>query len=742
MRRLKPVVFYGAQALVVAVALVLVLRLWEQRLEVPLGYDSDALFYTALVKATAEDGTTHLRHLGMPFGVDIVDWPQATPFDFTVMRLLFAVSGTPGIAINLYWLLSVVGTGVTATFALRCLGLEPSLAFGLGYLYALSPCAFNRNVHHITLVFHFVPLIALLALTLATGEPERLRRGGRVAVLAACLLQGLSYAYYSFFSCVLLVAAGALGWLRTRRADVVQLAAAGLVVITIATGTSLAPSVLYWRAHGVNAELQYKYASQADVYGLKIRDLLVPIPDHPLAAFRAVAARVKEAHFPADNENTIGKLCTLGSLGFLILLAVSLGSASGAFRGGWAEFGGPAALTLVALLVAQIGGFGSLFSLFVSPDIRAYNRIVVFIAFFSLFALGLALARLQAAVLARGWAPPALLRGGVLGLLLVAVVDQASTTGILQARAGYGSRYDLDREFVARVESQLPKGALVFQLPHTIVPIEDVPTHMSTYAHAHAYLHSRSLRWSWGAIAGRNGGWQREVQRLPARSLVKTLAMAGFSGIWIDRFGYEYDLQPSSDFKPRPNPEAALAHAVGVSPETSLDQRYAFLSIEAIRQSLISDFGPDGYARAREEVLRPPLVPRFIEGFGEEDGDATQPWRWCGARGRIVIKNVVDRERDVLVTARLRCPGPQPQPVEVQAGSFTDKLMATQEGIVLRRAASIPGQRRLNIRFSCPDRPVSPRAEERCFQLLDFQATDQKPADFTATVAEQKDEEE
>ena len=44
-------------------------------------------------------------------------------------------------------------------------------------------------------------------------------------------------------------------------------------------------------------------------------------------------------------------------------------------------------LNLAAVLLATIGGFGSLFALLVWAQIRGYNRIIVYIAFFSIFAL-------------------------------------------------------------------------------------------------------------------------------------------------------------------------------------------------------------------------------------------------------------------------------------------------------------------------------------------------------------------
>jgi hypothetical protein len=740
----RSVLYYAGVVAAVAAALVVTLRLWERRMEVPFLYEGDGLFLTVLAKAVVQDGFRHFRHLGMPFGVEFADWGLGMPFDFAALRALAIAFGEPGTALNAWWLLSVVATGVFAAFSFRALDLGPSLAFGLGYLYALSPYAFFRNVAHIVLVYHFIPLIALLAIRTAEGRPERLVRVPRAAVLLGCAAQGLSYIYYSFFSCVLLGAAGALGWLRTRRIATLKLASAGLFLILIGTAVGLAPSLLYWREHGRIPDLRYKVPRESDVYALKMRHLLTPIPDHPFAPWRALAKAAAAAGFPDENENATARLGTVGSLGFLGLLAYAVGSAAGLVRGGRKRLAAAAALTLVSLLLAQVGGFGSLFNLLVAPDIRAYNRIFVFIAFFSLLAAGLGLERLQAVVSSRYPAQSAIVRGGVLLLLLLAVFDQASTTYLRSLYAGYMHQFDIDRDFVRRLESRLPKGAMVFQLPHTNTPYETVPTGMGTYNHGRAYLHSRSLRWSWGALIGRNANWQAEVQRLPPVELVRTLALAGFSGVWIDRFGY-YPEGPAPPDGRRigagPNPETAIARVAGEAPERSLDGRYVFVSLESVHHRLLSDLGPGGYENARQGVFGPILVPRFFEGFGEQEGDVTELRRWCGTRGRLVLKNRLDREREVLVTAQLRSPTPRPQPVEVESSQFRDGLVATQRGSSYRRTAFLPARQRLQIHFSCPDRPATGPEAERCFELVDLKVVDLSPApDITVPIEDLADE--
>ena len=83
------------------------------------------------------------------------------------------------------------------------------------------------------------------------------------------------------------------------------------------TATPLVPSVAYWTRHGRNPALAYKTTAEADFYGLKIRQLLIPIDEHPIGAFRAMAAKVNRASFPIEAEGTTARIGFVGSAGVL-----------------------------------------------------------------------------------------------------------------------------------------------------------------------------------------------------------------------------------------------------------------------------------------------------------------------------------------------------------------------------------------------------------------------------------------
>ena len=56
-----------------------------------------------------------------------------------------------------------------------------------------------------------------------------------------------------------------------------------------------------------------------------------------------------------------------------------------------------------------------------------------------------------------------------------------------------------------------------------------------------SFLHTRSVRWSYGAMKGRPADWAAELVGVPVADLVSRLAAAGFDGVYVDRFGYADD---------------------------------------------------------------------------------------------------------------------------------------------------------------------------------------------------------
>ena len=80
---------------------------------------------------------------------------------------------------------------------------------------------------------------------------------------------------------------------------------------------------------------------------------------------------------------------------------------------------------------------------------------------------------------------------------------------------------------------------MIFQLPYMLFRESPMVGQVTSYDPFRAYLHSETLRWSFGAMRNRDADiWQRRVTVKPLHTLVEAVAAAGFSGIYLDRYGY------------------------------------------------------------------------------------------------------------------------------------------------------------------------------------------------------------
>ena len=552
------------------------MRLWNYDLRVPISYWGDSLYLSTLVKALTENGWNfYIPRLGAPFGMETVDFPLGCNLDFAIIKLLSIGVSNPFLLINLYWLLTIGLSGAFACLFFRSLHLSRGASICFGTLYAIIPFVFFRNIAHLDLVSFIVPVGAYLATSLAQCAPfqtassdaQMNRRSGTTRTLlfglCLCVVIGFTFAYWAFFTSVLIFFGCLIGWSRYRNKATLAVTLAYLVIIAIVAIANISPSLVYWYKNGTNTALAYKSPAETDVYGLRIRQMLTPIPNHPFSAWRAVNRKMIAAHFQNDaNETMDSALGTLGSIGFLLLVCAMLVGDKGAVLGD-SRMRLLASFTLGLVLLAEVGGFGSFFNVFAIDEFRCYNRVSPFISLFSFGALALVFDRLLAF-----W--PLLLRLSVVTLLLTfGAVDQIPLSEFSH-RTSRERAFYIDQASIARVETLLPHGAMVFQLPDTPFPLDAGVNHMLPYDNARAYLHSHQLNWSWGSMAGRHQNWSHLTAQLPPRQFLDQIISSGFQGILLDKNGYKDGMLLNE-----------LTQRIGTPHVVPLDARWVFFDLRA-----------------------------------------------------------------------------------------------------------------------------------------------------------------
>ena len=416
MRALAP---YLLGVAITVVAAVVLLRLPEADLSVPFTYGGDVMFYLAVVKSLIEHGWyLHNDSLGMPFGADLHDFPMPDNFSYAVLKVMALVLRDPGLVVNLFFLLTFPLTTVAAFWALTRLPISTGPALCCALLYSFSNYHVNRSVNHLMYTAYFaVPLVLALALRLSQATP---RPRGVVAGLAICIVTASTGgAYNTCFAVFVLGGAAVLRALESRswRAAAAPLAFAAFTLLVMVA--NVLPTLLYRAEHGT-VEVAQRITHDAETFALKPAQLVLPICEHRVPALADLRARYNAG--PLHNENLDCTLGFVGAFGFVALLAWLLfgRAAQGprtAARRLWDHL---SAFNALCLAVGTVGGLGALVALFVSPQIRGYNRISTFLLFLSLCATALALERLAAAArgsLAGRWAVRAALAGLTVCLL-------------------------------------------------------------------------------------------------------------------------------------------------------------------------------------------------------------------------------------------------------------------------------------------------------------------------------------
>ena len=715
------------------------MRLWELDLAVPVVYAGDAIHGNVLAKALTE-GTWnyYIPRLGAPFGMDAVDFPIGCSLDFAVIKILTAIVHNPFLSVNLYWLLTIGMAGAFAAFLFRSFQISHLVSASFGALFAISPFVFYRNISHWELGQFIVPAAAYLGIDLArrsvfgTAEndrPSEERRTPRrilLVRLAICVAIGLTYIYWAFFACIVIAIGCLIGLFRFRNQKIVLVALLYMTIIGAASVADISGSLLYWYRNGYNREaVQFKNPAETDIYGLRIRQMLMPIDDDPLPLMRSVREKVDAAGFPNDtNESSSAALGTIGAIGFVILCCVAVGRPQGRILGD-DRLRLLSGFVIALVLIAEVGGLGSLFNVFVVHEFRAYNRISPFIALFSLAAVAI----IVDAFLAGRKSYLYWLLGGC--VLIFGAFDQIPIAEIggegpmispPAAGVGYGTvvsnqpnekrRFYEDKFFIGQLESQLPAGTMIFQLPHTEFPLDGGHERMLPFDQARAYLHSKTLRWSWGAMSGRNHDWTKVTAELPLDQFIERIIFAGFGGLLIDRYGYK-----DSEV------EQSVLGYLGPASKFDLGGRWVFFDLRAFRDKLEGSLSSEERAR-REELAKRPTRVEWLPSFSVLENYPDKSFRrWCGRNGIIRFINDSSGRQVIDVTGKLQQFNPGSFNLFAERESQQRQFVLYAEPIQFHDSFDLQPHSSVEIRmrFDGPLLVVPGDTRELAFQTIDFQ---------------------
>ena len=565
MKARSDALFAGAAMVLALVGAALVLELWRADLRVPFAYTGDATLNLTLIKDVLENPWYfHNPDLGAPNSQELYDYPVISQetLNLLLFRILGLGTGDPALVINLFFLLTFPLTALTAFIVLRRLDVSRGIALVIALLYAFLPYHFQRGEVHLFLAAYYaVPLGAYLALAVFRGDRlfGRWRPTLITAVMCTVVATASGSGYYAVFTVVLVVVAALLRFVARRDREALVAGGAVVAAILAVSLVQLAPTIVYRAANGTNDQVAKRFWFESENYSLRLTNLLLPVDGHRIGAL----ARWKD-EYTTQIPQTEARSATLGlvaSLGLVWLIAVALAACAGVGRR--YELGlhaGLAALTVTAVLVATTGGL-STFIAVIWPQIRAWNRLSVFIAFFSLVAVALLLGLLERRLRAPVFA-------GLLALVLAVGVYDQTTKAYVPPYEAVEAAWNDDAAFFSALEDRLPADARIVQVPYEPFP-EPVNTPVGIYEPAKAYLHSDDLHWSWGAMRGRPEDWAATLAGKPAAEVVAAAREEGFTGILLDRLALGAAAQAT---------ETDFGRVLG-NPAQPPDDRYVFFRL-------------------------------------------------------------------------------------------------------------------------------------------------------------------
>lgn len=289
----------------------------------------------------------------------------------------------------------------------------------------------------------------------------------------------------------------------------------------------------------------------------------------------------------------------------------------------------PAAVLNVSLfLFASAGGFAVLFSIFINPTIRGYDRVAPLLLFFSLFAVSLGVARIEAWVYQKGGrALSGVFYAGLLCLTALGLADQYGAQFVNQDHLGNMLREQQRyAAFVQEVEERLPEGAMVCVLPNATIGVRHpgVPEADGYKPH----LFSKNLKWSTGGFSLESQKWYEAIQAGSSEEAVENLMKSGFDGIWIFKAAYPAAIE-----------EILEQHRArkGVEVFESPGKRFALVNLTERRKAYVNAMGAEAYALQRKEFLEAPFNPIALgasrpitPGTRSEDSAGSAVHLWAG----------------------------------------------------------------------------------------------------------------
>ncbi len=562
MQLIKRLFPYVLAPILSVLAIVLITKSWRLDFNIPIfSYQNDAMFYLFVAKNIVDTGGFFtnpfigLPHLTQPFS--IYDFPiQSDLFNLLIVQLLSKFFHNPFAVVNYYFFITFALISLSSFAVLRHFKISNFVALGISVLYAFLPYHFLRGTWHLFLSnYAIIPLTIMVAIWITSDKIRAISINSKqqysfdfnryffVAFLIAIFAanNGVYYAYYSIITFLFALLIRILKYDKVfDKSNVSPLLLCCTIFLCLVV--LYLPTLRYQIENGVNFQVGIRSSSESEFFGLRLIDIFIPVQDHYLKYFAEIKVAFNQRLFGGNDfpERSSSSLGIIGATGFISLLIWVVGKNysknNSLIKKTIKRFGleeqedlinDLSALNIFSVFFALSGGFVILISL-VIPTIRSHARFCVFIGFMSLFFIALIFDKIisKNQNRKRVYAQIAIFVVMILGIFDQVGAKNSDYPQTEKMKLEYFNHHN----FISEIEKVMPDSSMIFVLPASGFPERD------DYKSLLGYLHSKNLRWSYPAIAGREADkWQTQVTSMPLDDFINEIKNYGFSGVFLDR---------------------------------------------------------------------------------------------------------------------------------------------------------------------------------------------------------------
>lgn len=498
---------------------------------------------------------------GYPIGMDLNLFPTLDITQNTFAAAVSSLTGNPFIGINLLLALSFPLVAALAYVSIRLTGLSGPLAIALAVAFSIIPYHFGRGLGHTYLATLYAAVTGvILAQLIGTGRIHSLLMHGtkasrtRNAILIALLIITTAWSgvYYAAFGLLLM---GAAVLYRIAKRDRWQQLAWSLMppaATAFIAALGGLPALIASRNDPAFAVLSERLPYESVIFAGNLAAAVVPAPISRLPFLAPYNTRVNELIGAAPVFENVANT----NFGTWVTFIALIGVAIALFTTHRKRLGLLAVVGATSLLFFVPWGANYLFAALVTPQIRAWNRLLPILLLLIILAAATVLARTSTAKRS----PVALgLAALIVGVSAVEVAWPYRTPYAASSQAN-GEVSEAAIAYTTAINDLLPQNCGILQLPHQVYPENGPIRQLNDYDHFWTALIDDEKSWSYGAVKNTQAGaWLQALPEVPNIKQVDLLTQAGFCGVHLDTRAY---VEPavdriSADLTTRYGPPAA-----------------------------------------------------------------------------------------------------------------------------------------------------------------------------------------